>query len=342
MAPSLTQQPRYLPEEIESEAQRLWQKLDGVGFNQGYCKIIAPLTLQIQRLKEQKNAVILAHSYQTPDIMYGIADFVGDSYQLSQKAAATDADVIVFSGVRFMAETAKILNPEKEVLLPAPAAGCSLADAITAENVRTLKAQYPGIPVVVYVNTSAEVKAEADVCCTSSNALKIIENMPGDTLIFLPDALMGANLQKLTSKKLITWDGRCIVHEDFDAQKVNHFRQHNPGLKILAHSECSPQVANVADLVGGTGDMIRYVSTTEAPSYMLVTECGLSERMRVEFPQKYFVGMCGLCPYMKMNTLPLIKQVLLNPAADQIIHVPEDVRLRALQSLQKMFEITQR
>lgn len=332
----------FSTEELESETQRLWQKLDMVGFNQGYCKIIAPLTLEIERLKKEKNAIILAHSYQTPDIMYGVADFIGDSYQLSQKAAKTDADIIVFSGVRFMAETAKILNPKKQVIIPAPNAGCSLADAIKAEDVRELKKHYPSVPVVVYVNTSAEVKAEADICCTSSNALQIIESIPDNTIIFLPDEFMGANLQKQTSKKLITWNGRCIVHEDFDAIKVNYFRQQNPGLKILAHSECSPQVAHVSDLVGGTSAMIHYVNNTDALAYMLVTECGLSERMKIEFPQKNFVGMCSLCPYMKMNTLPLIKQVLLEPKEGQIIEVPEHIRLKALRSLEKMFQIAQR
>lgn len=331
---------QYSPEQIDAEVHRLWQKLDAVGFNQGYCRIIAPLTLDIARLKKEKNAVILAHSYQTPDIMYGVADFVGDSYQLSQQAANTDADTIVFSGVRFMAETAKILNPQKNVVVPAPNAGCSLADAITAEEVRRLKQQYPDIPVVVYVNSSAEVKAEADVCCTSSNALRIIEAMPGDTLIFLPDELMAANLQKQTSKKLITWKGRCIVHEDFNAEKVENFRKNTKGLKILAHTECHPSVAGVADMVGGTGDMIKYIASTQESAYMLVTECGLSERMRVEFPEKYFVGMCGLCPFMKMNTLPLICKVLEDPQQDQIIEVPEDVRLKAVKSLEKMFELT--
>ncbi len=325
---------------IKKETLRLHKKLQNVGFNEGYCQIIAPLTLEINKLKKIKNAIILAHSYQTADIMYGVADFVGDSYQLSEKARQTKVDTIIFAGVRFMAETAKILNPTKTVILPAVQAGCSLADSITAKDVRNLKKKYPGLPVVTYVNTSAEVKAESDVCCTSSNALKIIESLPSKEIIFLPDELMAKNLQAQTSKKLITWKGHCIVHEDFKAEKIVSFRRIHNGLKVLAHTECPPGVADSADFVGGTEGMIHYIKKNKAPSYMLVTECGMSERMRVEMPDKEFIGMCGLCPYMKMNTLVNIRQALTNPTEVQTIQIPEKIRAQAARALQKMFELT--
>lgn len=329
--------PSYL---LEAETKRLYQSLERVGFSEGYCKIIAPLTLQIRQLKESRNAIILAHSYQTPDIMYGVADFIGDSYQLSQKAKAASADIIVFAGVRFMAETAKILNPSKKILLPGSKAGCSLADSITVEDVRTMKTMYPGRPVVSYVNTSAEVKAESDVCCTSGNAIQIVESFPQKEIIFLPDEFMARNLQKKTSKKLLSWQGRCIVHEDFKAEKLAHFKKKYTGIRILAHSECPPDVASEADFVGGTEGMIHYVQQNDAPGYMMVTECGLSDRMRVEFPEKEFLGTCGLCPYMKQNTLPLIVQVLEKPHPEQIIEIPENIRIKAEQALLKMFELT--
>lgn len=325
---------------IKEEAARLYEQLQHVGFNEGYCEILAPLTLEINELKKERNAVILAHSYQTPDIIYGVADFKGDSYGLSKEAKETDAKVIVFAGVRFMAETAKVLNPGKTVLLPAPDADCSLADSITAEDVRALKAKHPGVPVVVYVNTSAEVKAEADACCTSANAEKVLNGFDSEEIIFLPDELMAANLQKITGKKLITWHGRCIVHEDFKPEKVEAFKKKYPGLKVLSHSECAPSVVGISDMVGGTSDMIRYVKDVAADSYMLITECGLSDRMRVEYPDKEFIGMCSLCPYMKKTNLLNIRQVLKEPVDSQVVEIPEDVRIGAEKSLNKMFELS--
>jgi len=334
--------PTFSPQQLTAESARLYDRLQHVGFGEALCTMFAPLTLEINQLKKEKNAIILAHSYQTPDIMYGIGDVIGDSYQLSKKAQETNADVIVFCGVKFMAETAKILNPRKTVLLPAPMAGCSLADSITGEDVRRLKALYPGIPVVSYVNTSADVKAESDVCCTSSNALRIIEFLPSQEIIFLPDKLMGQNLQKLTTKKLITWEGSCIVHEDFKADKIVKFKKTHPGLKVLAHTECTSDVVEASDFAGGTEGMIRYIAETEAPSYMLVTECGLNDRMKAEFPEKEFLGMCGLCPYMKQNTLALVLQALKNPQPQQIIEIDEMVRAKAEKSLLKMFELNER
>ena len=332
----------FSPQQVAAESERLYSRLQHVGFGEALCTMFAPLTLEINTLKQQKNAVILAHSYQTPDIMYGIGDVIGDSYQLSKKAQETHADIIVFCGVRFMAETAKILNPHKTVLLPASTAGCSLADSITGEDVRRIKAEHPGVPVVSYVNTSADVKAESDVCCTSSNALRIVESLAGNEVIFLPDELMGKNLQKLTSKKLITWKGHCIVHEDFKAEKIMRFRKKHEGLKVLAHTECTPDVVEASDFAGGTEGMIRYIEATEASAYMLVTECGLNDRMKAEFPEKEFIGMCGLCPYMKQNTLALVLQALKNPKPEQVIEIDTTVCRRAEKSLLKMFELNEK
>jgi quinolinate synthase len=320
------------------ETKRLYEKLSHVGFNEGYCKIIAPLILQINKLKEEKDAVILAHSYQTPDIIYGVADYVGDSYQLGKIAQEVYARRIIFCGVRFMAETAKILNPLKEVIIPAPKAGCSLADSATGADVRNMRKKYPGRPVVAYINTSAEVKAEVDVCVTSSNAEQIINALEADEIVFFPDALMGRNLADMTGRKLIIWNGKCIVHEDFRAEKISRFRKIHKGLQVMVHSECTPEVVAEADFVGGTQGMVKYMHETDAPAYMMVTECGLSDRMRVELPEKEIVGMCSLCPYMKMNTLPLILNALRSPAADQIVEIPEDVRVRAEKSLKKMYK----
>ncbi len=326
--------------DLQKEAERLFQKLQHVPYTLEQCERFAPLTLEIKALKEAKNAVILAHSYQTPDILFGIADFQGDSYQLSKIAAETTAEMIIFCGVKFMAETAKILNPNKQVILPAVKAGCSLADAINADDVRALKAQYPGVPVVCYVNTSAEVKAEADVCCTSANALKIVEGLKSDKVIFIPDEYMAENLQAMTKKEIISWHGKCIVHKDFKAAKIEIFKKKYPGLKVLAHTECAPEVAIAADYAGGTGDMIRFVKNSDAPYFMLVTECSFSDRLRVDFPEKKFLGMCALCPYMKLNTLPLVLQTLREPKPEQVIDIPEEIRIKAEKSLKKMFELS--
>src|SRR3989338_6354116 len=248
----------FTNDELDSEAARLFSRLGPLGWSMDACRTYAPLTLEINRLKKEKNAVILAHSYQTPDIIYGVADFTGDSYGLSLQAKKTSANTIIFSGVRFMAETAKILNPDKRVYVPSLEAGCSLADAISAKDLRELKRKHPGAPVVCYVNTSAEVKAESDVCCTSANAAKIIRGMPEKEVIFVPYEFMAKNLALETGKEIIAWRSRCVAHQDFDERKLAAVRQEFPGVKVLAHSECPPAVAQAADLVGGTTDMERY------------------------------------------------------------------------------------
>jgi len=330
----------FTSDQVQLEAGRLFEKLQNLGWTMDECLLYAPLTLQINQLKAEKDAIVLAHSYQTPDIVYGIADFVGDSYELSKKARESPASTIVFCGVRFMAETAKIMNPEKTVLLPAPDAGCSLSESITAGDVRMLKRENPGCPVVTYVNTSAEVKAESDVCCTSANALKIINALPNKKIIFIPDEYMAQNLQKLTDKQLVGWGGRCIVHERFSKENVQAVREQFPGVKILAHTECPPDVIEQVDMAGGTGDMIRYMKSSDATTFMLVTECGLGDRMRAELPEKRVVGTCNLCPYMKKNNLLNVLQALESPQPGQIVVIPEDVRVRAQSALERMFELS--
>lgn len=324
--------------QIAAETHRLFEKLQNVGWSEVDCALIAPLTLEINELKKAKNAVILAHSYQTPDIMYGVADYLGDSYALSLKAKETKAEVIVFSSVYFMAETAKILNPKKTVLVPA-IAGCSLSESITAEDVRKLKKEHPHAGVVCYINTSAEVKAEVDSICTSSNALKIINRMPQKEVIFIPDEFMCKNLQPLTQKKLIGWKGRCIVHEEFTPETIKAIRKEHPEAKILAHSECNPSVINEVDMMGSTSEMLDYVKTVDAKEYMLVTECGLSDRVRTENHEKKIIGSCALCPYMKKIMLKDILDCLKSPRPDQIVELPEQILKKATKSLEKMIEL---
>lgn len=325
---------------IDHETLRLHASLAKVGWGEPECRIIAPLTARINELKLAKNAVIVAHSYQTPDIIYGVADYTDDSLGLSKYAAETDADIIVFCGVRFMAETAKILNPVRTVLLPAPGAGCSLADSITGADVRAMRQEHPDAALVCYINTTAEVKAECDVCVTSANAVKVIKSLPQEQVVFLPDKYMAANLAADTGKEIIPWNGTCIVHERFTGVAMRAHRAAHPDVKILVHTECPPEVVASADLVGGTSDMIRYAKESDAHTFLLVTECGLSDRMRVEVPEKEFIGGCGLCPYMKMTDLRAVVKALESPVPEQVIEIPEEVRVRAKRCIDRMLELT--
>jgi quinolinate synthase len=273
-----------------------------------------PYVNAINDLKKQRNAVILAHNYMTPEIFHCVADFVGDSLQLAREAAKTDAKVIVQAGVHFMAETAKILSPEKTVLIPDSRAGCSLAASITGADVRLLKEKYPGLPVVTYVNTSAEVKAESDVCCTSSNAVLVVEDIARvrgvDTVIMIPDEYLAQNVSRQTAVKIITWKGRCEVHERFSAADIRSYREGNPGLVVLAHPECPPEVIAEADFAGSTSAMISYVGKHRPPRVVMVTECSMSDNVAVEFPDVDFVRPCNLCPHMKRITLAGILNAL--------------------------------
>jgi quinolinate synthase len=330
----------YSEGQIANEAARLHSRLSIIGWSPIECALIAPLTFEINRLKRDLNAVVLAHSYQTPDIIYGIADHVGDSLGLSQIAATTDADVVVFCGVKFMAETAKILSPEKTVLLPDDRAGCSLAASITAEDVRALKRKYPGVPVVCYVNTYAEIKAESDACCTSANALAVVDDMPGDRVIFLPDALMAANLAPLTNKEIISWHGTCIVHEHFGSAELEAFREQNPGAKVLAHTECLPEVVAQADMAGSTSGMERYIAEHEDDkTFMLVTECGMTDKLKVQFPDRNFIGTCVMCPFMKKIELRNVLSAMQSPDVSQIIELPRDVIERGRVALDRMLQV---
>jgi quinolinate synthase len=325
-----------------AETERLFAALSHLGWTRAECALFAPLTLEIRDLAREKRAVILAHSYQTPDILFGIADHRGDSLGLSIAARDTDADVIVFCGVRFMAETAKILSPRKTVLHPAPDAGCSLSESITAEDVRRLRAEHREAAFVCYVNTSAEVKAECDVVATSANALAIVEALPEQKIVFLPDEFMAKNLAALTKKTIVGTHGRCIVHERFELETALAWKAAHPEAKLLVHTESRPEVVRIADLAGGTGDMVEYVKKSPAREFMLVTECGLSDRLRVEFPDRTFIGTCALCPHMKRVELRNVLECLERPRPEQIVEVPEDVRVRALRAIERMFELTKK
>lgn len=326
--------------EIEAEIDFLSDKLKHLKLSRENCSLIAPLTLEIKQLKKQKNALILAHSYQMPQIIFGVADFVGDSLGLSREAMNVNADIIVFCGVRFMAETAKLVNPDKTILLPSSKAGCSLADGLTAKDVQKLRVRYPSIPIVCYVKITAAVKAECDICVTSANAVEVITKLDSETVIFLPDKHMTENLGPLTGKKIIGWDAECIVHSQFTQVQIQYLREQNENIKILAHSECDPSIAAEADLVGSTGDIIRYVKSSPAKNFALITECGLTERLRIEYPEKNFLGTCILCPYMKTINLENTLQVLQSPHRDQIIEIPNDIHFRAKKSLERMFELS--
>jgi quinolinate synthase len=333
---------------IETEADRLLRSLmnvecdpRGKTWNYDACREIAPLTLEINRLKKEKGAVILAHSYVEPEIIYGVADFRGDSYFLSMKAKEAQAKVIMFAGVVFMAETAKILSPQATVLVPDRNSGCSLADSLTGDDLRKLKALYPDATVVCYINSTADVKAESDVCVTSGNVYHIVEHLPAKRILFVPDRLMGHNLREelKRDKEIITSDGTCMVHDQFSPADIAAARAQYPGLKVVAHPECTPEVAAAADFVGSTGAMMKFVKTTGAPYYLMLTECGLVGRLEVEAPEKAFIGGCRLCPYMKLNSLEKIRDALKSPRPEQIITLDETIRRRAARCIERMFEL---
>ena len=297
----------------------------------------APYIAAIQRLKVERNAVILAHNYQTPEIFHGVADLTGDSLALAREAAETDAERIVVCGVHFMAETAKLMNPQKTVLIPDPEAGCSLADAITPEDVRLLRQRYPGVPVVTYVNTSAAVKAESDLCCTSANAVEAVESLGAERVILLPDEYLGRYVAGQTKVKVILWKGHCEVHERFSAEDLRGYRRLYPQLEVLAHPECPPDVLAEADFVGSTAGMIRHVGTTRPRRVVLVTECSMSDNVAVEFPEIQFVRPCNLCPHMKRITLPKILNSLLNEV--HVVEVEAGVAERARLAVQRMIDL---
>ncbi len=349
-------------------------------------RIKAGIAAEINQLKKERHAVILGHNYMEPALFHSIPDYVGDSLELSRVAAKTDANIIVFCGVKFMAETAKILNPAKTVLIPSLKAGCSLAASITAEDVRQLKAQFPGVPVVTYVNTYADVKAESDICCTSSNAKAVVESLPADTVIFLPDEYLASNVARETGKhiifpsktaksatdidyrvraseakqaptsgvgiaaaqttaprpdvpyQMIGWHGRCEVHEKFTLQDVRNIREQFPDVLILSHPECSPEVVAASDYSGSTTAMIKYVEQTNAPRYLLLTECSMGDNIMAAHPEKEMLRLCSVrCPHMNQITLEDTREALLK--TQYVVDVPEDIRIRAYRAVERMIQI---
>ncbi len=293
--------------------------------------------LAINKLKHEKGAVILAHNYMTPEIFHGIADIRGDSLALAREAVGIDAEIIVMCGVHFMAETVKILNPGKTVLIADLAAGCSLAEGITAADVQQLRKQYPGLPVVTYVNTSAAVKAESDICCTSGNALKIVESLPGDSVIFLPDRYLAENVAKNTLKKVITWTASCMVHERFTPEELQMMRTSYPGTVILAHPECPRLVADNSDFTGSTAQMVQWLEKNRPPKALLLTECSMSDNVAIDFPDIEFVRPCNLCPHMKRISLTKVRRTLENLSPEVL--VDPGIIPRARKAIERMLEV---
>ena len=296
-------------DEVARETAHLYEKVKDV-IPAIEWPVMAPYVKAINDLKKQRNAVILAHNYQTPEIFHCVADIVGDSLQLAQEAVKADADIIVQCGVHFMAETSKLLNPDKLVLIPDMRAGCSLAASITGADVRLLRERYPGVPIVTYVNTSADVKAESDICCTSSNAVQVVESFGKDTVLCIPDEYLAKYVATKTDVKIIAWKGHCEVHERFTAEELLAYKEANPGLQIIAHPECPPEVISVADFTGSTSGMIGYVREHKPRKALLVTECSMASNIAADMPGVEFIRPCNLCPHMKRITLPKILESL--------------------------------
>jgi quinolinate synthase len=299
--------------------------------------LFAPYVDAINRLKVEKRAVILAHNYQTPEIFHGVADIVGDSLQLAREACRVDADVIVVCGVHFMGETAKILNPHRTVVVPDARAGCSLAESIAAADVRALRERYPGVPVVTYVNTSAAVKAESDICCTSSNAVRVVESLGVPRVIMIPDAFLASYVASNTNVEIIPWHGHCEVHERFRAIDVEQLREGDDGVVVIAHPECPPDVLAAVDFAGSTAAMIDYVRDHQDRRVVMLTECSMSDNVAAEFDNVEFVRPCNLCPHMKRTTLPKILHSL-ETLQDEVL-VDEAVRVRAQRAVEAMIAL---
>ena len=297
----------------------------------------APLIHKINMLKKEKNAVVLAHNYQTPEIFHGIADIAADSLALAVEAEKTNADIIVLCGVHFMAETAKLMNPNKKVLLPDMGAGCSVASSITGKDVKMLKEKYPSVPVVTYVNTSADVKAESDICCTSANAVKVVESLGVDKVIFLPDQYLAKYVSTKTKVQIISWIGTCIVHERFSAQEIKDIRKQNPEIVILSHPECPAEVIAASDYTGSTSGMSKYVKNNQPSKVMLVTECSMSDNVQVDNPNVQFIKPCNLCPHMKTITLPKVLDCL-EKETNEIL-IPEIISRKARRAVERMVAV---
>ena len=322
--------------EIKKATDPIYQKISKV-IPEIEWSFHAPLIHKINMLKKEKNAVVLAHNYQTPEIFHGIADIAADSLALAVEAEKTNADIIVLCGVHFMAETAKLMNPEKKILLPDMGAGCSLASSITGKDVKMLKEKYPSVPVVTYVNTSAEVKAESDICCTSANAVRVVESLGVDKVIFLPDQYMAKYVQTKTKVQIISWIGTCIVHERFSAQEIEDIKKQNPEISVLSHPECPPEVIAASDFTGSTTGMSNYVKKNQPKKVMLVTECSMSDNVQVDNPNVQFIKPCNLCPHMKTITLPKVLECLENETNE--ILIPEIISRKARKAVERMVAI---
>ena len=326
--------------EVEAATAPLWEKVR-TRVTPIEWRLHAPLIAEINRLKRQKNAVILAHNYMTPEIFHGVGDFVGDSLGLAREAQRTDAKIIVQAGVHFMAETSKVICPDKKVLIPDLRAGCSLAASITAADVRLIKQRYPGVPVVTYINTSAEVKAETDICCTSANAVQVVEaaaREAGTTqVILLPDEFLARNVARQTDIRIIAWQGRCEVHERFDAEDIAAVRAAWPNAEILAHPECPAEVLELADFAGSTTAMADYVVRRQPKQVVLITECSMADNVACDAPETEFVRPCNLCPHMKRITLQNIHDALLHDRFE--VTVDPVIAVRAAAAVQRMIDM---
>lgn len=308
-----------------------------------FCPVSDGLTIEqsrniesIHTLKKAFNAVILVHNYQRPEI-YHVADYIGDSLELSRKAAETDADIIVFCGVKFMAETAKILNPPKHVLLPQLGAICSLADMADVDSVRKMKEEYPDAAVVSYINTNADVKALSDICCTSANAVKVINSLPNKRIIFLPDGNLGRYVRQFTDKELILWEGHCVVHSELNKERLLGFKEAFPDCKVIAHPECKPDILEAADYISGTGGMAMIAEKDESENFIVVTECGMVHRLRQQVPGKTFYSFCNFCPYMKVTDLTSVFDSLLFHRYE--ITMPNEILYKAKESITRMLQV---
>lgn len=329
-------------EKSGGELLRQFERLDEPRvYNEESCAAMADTLRRIRQLKEERGAVILAHNYQRPEI-FEVADFVGDSLELARKGTTVAQPVIVFCGVHFMAESAKILSPEKTVLLPDLRAGCSLADSVNADDLverrDELRKTFPDLAVVAYVNTSAAVKAVVDVCCTSSNALEIVQALPTRNILFVPDEHLGSYVQSQTDKNIITWNGNCYVHHQITPESILQVKKAIPNVKVLVHPECRDDVVALADAVLSTSGMVRYAKESEAQEFLVVTECGLSDKLLMEVPEKQFYKACKLCQFMKMITLDNVVSSLENMQFE--IEIPEDVRVAAAASLERMLQLS--
>ena len=322
--------------EIKKATEPIYQKISKA-MPEIEWSVHAPYIYKINQLKKKKNAVILAHNYQTPEIYHGISDFSADSLALAVEASKTKADLIIMCGVHFMAETAKLMNPNKKVLLPDMRAGCSLSSSITGEDVRNLKKKYPGVPVVSYVNTSADVKAETDICCTSANAVKIVNSLGVKKVIFLPDDYLAKYVASQTDVEIISWKGTCEVHEQFNDQEINEIRKNNPGIKVIAHPECPPEVIKASDFAGSTSGMIKYVKDNQPEKVMMVTECSMSDNVQIDNPNVKFIRPCNLCPHMKRITLTKILECL-EKETNEII-MSDDIIEKARKSVERMTKV---